>query len=74
MLYAIKKQGRQSWKQNSGYHQRSLAETAMFRFKTLFGDKLSARIFESQGAEALIRCKALNKISSLGMPESYRVN
>ena len=30
-------------------------ETAMFRFKTLFGDKLSTRIFESQGAEALIR-------------------
>jgi hypothetical protein len=32
-------------------------ETAMFRFKTLFGDKLSTRIFESQGAEALIRTR-----------------
>jgi hypothetical protein len=55
VLRAINKQGRKSWKQNLGYHQRSLAETAMFRLKTLFGDKLSARIFESQGAEALIR-------------------
>jgi hypothetical protein len=74
VIRAINQQGRKSWKQNSGYHQRSLSETAMFRFKTLFGDKLSARVFESQATEALVRCKALNKISSLGMPESYKIS
>ena len=31
------------WKKHTDYHQRSLSETAMFRFKTLFGDKLSLR-------------------------------
>lgn len=29
--------GRKRWKQESGYHRRSLAETAVFRLKTIFG-------------------------------------
>ena len=37
--------GRKEWKQESGYHRRSLAETAMMRVKTIFGDKLAARKF-----------------------------
>lgn len=36
-LRSIRKDGRKEWKQNSGYHQRSLAETTMFRLKTIFG-------------------------------------
>lgn len=32
-----------SWKKKVGYHRRSVAETAMFRFKTLLGDHLSLR-------------------------------
>ena len=52
---------------------RSLAETAMFRLKTIFGDKLSARLLETQTTQALIRCLALNKMTHLGMPESYLV-
>ena len=43
--------GRKKWKQTNEYHRRSLAETAMFRIKTLFGNKLKARIFESQAVE-----------------------
>jgi hypothetical protein len=31
-LRAIRKMGRQAWKETSGYHQRSLAETAVFRY------------------------------------------
>lgn len=72
-LRRVRQIGRQKWKEESGYHRRSLAETAMFRFKTIFGDKLSARIFESQAAEAFIRCAALNRMTQLGMPQSYAV-
>jgi hypothetical protein len=32
------------WKKNSGYHVRSLAETTLFRLKTIFGNDLSARL------------------------------
>ena len=30
--------GLAAWKKESGYHQRSLAENAMYRLKQLFGD------------------------------------
>lgn len=35
-LRRIRKVGRKVWKQESDYHRRSLAETTMFRFKTIF--------------------------------------
>jgi hypothetical protein len=72
-LRYIRKHGRKQWKQDSGYHIRSLAETVMFRLKTIFGDKLSARLLEIQTSQALIRCLALNRMTHLGMPDSYRV-
>jgi IS5 family transposase len=72
-LRYIRKHGRKAWKEDSGYHIRSLAETIMFRLKTIFGDKLSARLLETQMTQALIRCLALNKMTHLGMPESYQV-
>ncbi len=72
-LRYIRKYGRQQWKEDSGYHIRSLAETIMFRLKTIFGDKLSARLLETQTSQALIRCLALNRMTHLGMPKSYLV-
>jgi hypothetical protein len=52
--------GRKGWKLAVNYHQRSLAETAMFRFKTILGEKLSSREFNRQAAEAFIKCRILN--------------
>lgn len=73
-LRYIRKHGRRQWKQDSGYHMRSLAETIMFRLKTIFGDTLSARLLETQSRQALIRCLALNRMTLLGMPDSYPVS
>ena len=72
-LRSIRKDGRKAWKKNSGYHVRSLAETIMFRLKTIFGGELSARLLETQTTQALVRCAALNKMTHLGMPQSYKV-
>uniref|UniRef100_A0A1A9X0X7 Thioesterase domain-containing protein n=1 Tax=Glossina brevipalpis TaxID=37001 RepID=A0A1A9X0X7_9MUSC len=36
------------WKKQVGYHRRSVAETAIFRFKTLMGDHLSLRDYDAQ--------------------------
>lgn len=72
-LRAIRKYGRKAWKDNSGYHVRSLAETIMFRLKTIFGDGLSTRLMATQTTQALIRCAALNKMTHLGMPQSYKL-
>ena len=73
-LRYIRQHGRQQWKDDSGYHIRSLAETFMFRLKTIFGDKLSARLAETQTTQAMIRCAALNQMTHLGIPESYLVS
>jgi IS5 family transposase len=44
-LRRIRQVGRAAWKRESGYHRRSLAETAMFRLKTIFSDRVTARGF-----------------------------
>lgn len=72
-LRSIRKHGRKKWKKNSGFHVRSLAETTMSRLKTIFGNELSARLFETQTTQAVVRCAALNKMTHLGMPQSYKV-
>jgi len=64
---------RQRWKEESGYHRRSLAETAVFRLKHIFGEKLSSRGFDAQANEVLLRCAALNRMTHLGMPQSYPI-
>jgi IS5 family transposase len=69
----IRRNGRDRWKQETGYHRRSLVETTVFRFKTLFGGQLTARTFDRQIVEALIKCKALNVMTLLGLPDSYPV-
>lgn len=73
-LKQIEDLGRAEWKQESGYHRRSLAETMMFRFKAIFGDTCSRRTFDNQAAELLLACAALNRMTHLGMPDSYALN
>lgn len=72
-LRSIRKQGRKRWKQDSGYHRRSIAETTMFRFKTIFGGNLSARKFDNQAVELFIKCAALNRMIQIAKPDSYKV-
>lgn len=72
-LRGIRRHGRKGWKKISGYHQRSLVECAFFRLKTLFTDRLRARRTDTQTAEAVIRCQALNRMTSLGMPQSLAI-
>ena len=63
-------EARREWKEEVFYHKRSLVETSMYRFKTIFGDKLSSRRFENQKAEVIMKGYLLNKMTSLGMPDS----
>ena len=72
-LRAIRKSGRKKWKQTSGYHQRSLVETGMYRFKTIFDEDLTTRSIEAQTVQARVRCKILNTMTALGMPDSCKV-
>ena len=51
----------------------ALVVNAVFRFKALVGVKLTARKFENQRVEALVKCRVLNRMASLGMPRSERI-
>ncbi len=72
-LRAIRKTSRKHWKEASGYHVRSLAETAVFRFKTIFGDRLDARNLEQQATEVRIKAAVLNRMWKLGMPQTVAI-
>jgi hypothetical protein len=67
-IRGIRRVGRKQWKTDIGYHCRSLAETAMYRMKCCFGDKLKNRKLPNQRAEVRIRSKVLNHFTQLGMP------
>lgn len=70
VVWEIQEKGRKEWKQQSGYHRRSLVENSFYRYKRLFGDKLASRKLNNQKTEALLRCHALNRITLGGMPIS----
>jgi hypothetical protein len=72
-LRYIRRTGRKRWKRDAGYHRRSLAETAVYRFKTIFGNTLSTRTLSRQVTEVRIKAAVLNRMTRLGMPDSYRV-
>lgn len=70
----VRELGRKEWKIQRGYHRRSLAETAMFRVKTLLGNRLTTRTLGHQRTEVAIWCRIINKMTMLGMPKSVAVN
>lgn len=72
-LRSIEQHGRLGWQHRSGYGKRSLVETAIYRYKTIIGRRLHARILPNQTTEAKIGCNVLNRMTSLGMPISVRI-
>ena len=69
----IQDRGRMGWQKAVGYGQRSLGETAVFRYKVIIGRRLRARTLPSQKTEARVACSVLNRMTSLGMPVPQRI-
>ncbi len=66
----IEEIGRAEWKKEAGYHRRSLSETAMYRYKTIFGPRQYSRSLSTQIQENKMKIKALNQMTGYGMPIS----
>lgn len=66
-LRASKYLGRAIWRNWSGYHRRSRAETKMHCMK-LLGQRLMARDFDRQVAEVQVRIAIMNGYTALGIP------
>lgn len=73
-IRAIRQNGRRRWKKTAGYHQQARAENAFARFKRIFGPKLRARDKKAQNLEVMVACEVLNRMSSLGLPDSVAVD
>lgn len=63
-------EARRIWKILKGYHRRSLAETTMYRIKQVTGGNMRSREWEGQRVEGYIKCLVINKMTTLGMPDS----
>lgn len=73
-LRAIRQHGRPSWKRQSNYHRRSLAETTMCRLKSIFGGKVRSRSFDNQATELLLQCAALNRMIQVAKPDTVWID
>ncbi len=72
-LRQIRLVSKRAWKQAINYHQCSLVETTVFRYKVTFGAQLQTRKIENQCNEMFIKCKVLNRMLHLDKPQSYKV-
>jgi len=63
------KEAMKIWKKKHGYHRRSLAETAISRFKGMLGSTLKSRLLLSQHNEMLLKTLILNQMNGLGLPK-----
>jgi len=66
-IRGVRRYGRRGWKKRVRYHERSLAETGMFRLKNNLGEKLRGRKIETQRTENRVKCRVLNRMTRLGM-------
>ena len=65
---ALKSAHLADWKSTSGYHQRSLAETDMSRYKQGVSPNLILLKYNGQVGEILAGVKVMNQIIRIGMP------
>jgi hypothetical protein len=72
-LQLIAEKGRMGWQRASGYDRRSLAETAIGRYKHLIAPKLRARTRSGQSGEVALSVQALNRMIQVAKPISVRV-
>jgi hypothetical protein len=72
-LATIAEHGRMSWQRSSGYNRRGMVETTIFRYKSIIGRRLHARVLPNQRTEAKVGCNVLNRMAGFGMPVSARI-
>ena len=69
----IAEKGRMSWQKATGYGRRSLAETAVGRYKAIIGPKLRARLLPAQQGKVAMAAAVLNRMICAAKPVSTRV-
>jgi len=61
------------WRKATGHGRRSLAETAIGRYKALIGPRLRARGLVNQQGEVALGSEVLNRMIRVAKPVSVRI-
>jgi hypothetical protein len=69
----VNRLGAKEWKEQFGYHRRSIAETGMHRFKKIHGGGLARITLARQRSEVRIKCRMLNQMIEIARPISVPV-
>lgn len=72
-VLSMRELGRREWHKGSGYSGRAMVENAVYRYKAIIGRSVRSRSMKSQRMEVFLACRILNRMTQLGMPDSYRV-
>lgn len=72
-ILSIRELGRREWHKQSGLNKRSMVENTAYRDKTIIGRDMRSRSMDGQRIEVQLACKILNRMTLLGMPDSYKV-
>ena len=68
----LMEQGRKRWQKHTNYGRRAKAENAIYRYKSIIGNKLKSRIFLNQKTESKVAANILNIMTKLGMPDTKK--
>ena len=66
----LMEQGRKRWQKHTNYGRRAAAENAIYRYKSIIGNKLKSRTFLNQKTESKVAANILNIMTKLGMPDT----
>ena len=66
--------GRIAWQKENDYGLRSHVELCMLRYKKIIGPSMKAREIPQKKTEGGIGARVLNRMTSLGMPESVKMS
>jgi hypothetical protein len=69
----IEMSGHIAWQKEQKYGQRNYSELGIQRYKRILGRATHARKMPTQTKEFILGCIVLNKMTSLGMSDSFRV-
>ena len=72
-LQEIKTFGRMNWQRARDYGKRNNSELSIQRRKRILGNTLHAREFSRQQNEAMLGSGILNKMTRIGMPNSFKI-
>ena len=73
-IHLIEDKGKLSWQNQMDYGRRARVENTMHRYKSIIGNKLRSKTFESQNTEVQIAARILNRMAYLGMPKAQKAS